>query len=120
MIGKTRHCHSLFDVEDKSGRFQGGVPAHGVGVRERGDSPTPWACSLCSGPGPPQGVHGPPEGCFLGQESQGKSLGSSLIPQGNQWAECGAHGRVRRFSGYGDAQGAPREGEMRARAHRSC
>ena len=81
-------------------------------MRERGDSPTPWACSLCSGPGPPRGVYGPPEGCFLGQESQGKNLGSSLIPQGNQWAECGAHGRVRIFSGYGDAQGAPREGEL--------
>lgn len=71
-------------------------------------------------PRPSGGVRGPPEGCFLGQESQGKSLGSSLFPQGNQWAECGAHGRVRIFSGYGDAEGAPREGEMGARAHRSC
>ena len=64
------------------------------------------------------GVRGPPEGCFLGQESQGKSLGSSLIPQGNQWAECGAHRWVRIFSGYADAEGAPREGEMGVRAHR--
>lgn len=69
-------------------------------------------------PKPSRGFRGPPEGCFLGQESQGKSLGSSLIPQGNQWAECGAHGWVRIFSGYADAEGAPREGEMGARAHR--
>lgn len=101
----------------RSGRLRGGGPAPRVEVREEGDSPTLWAFSLCSSPGPPRGVRGPPEGCFLGQESQGKSLGSLLIPQGNQWAECGAHGWVKIFSGYADAEGAPGEGEMGVRTH---
>ena len=39
----------------RSGRLRGGGPAPGVGVREEGDSPTLWAFSLRSGPGPPGG-----------------------------------------------------------------